>query len=208
MAKKLGCKLEKVKTMSITAGGGHKLEAPFICKGFTWTMHNREFTIDVIVLPLVCCDLILGVQWLQSLGPILWDFDKLQMEFTIDGRKTLLRGAKTTAVKLISNEALNQAVDNGAELCFLQLDHMSPQFIIPPCTMHHQGNPIPSVLPEIQSLLDHYAAIFKEPTNLPPLRMGFGHKIPLKENSVPINLRPYRYSIVQKNIVDKLVNTV
>lgn len=34
MAKKLRCKLIEIKTMSITGGGGHKLEAPFVCKQF------------------------------------------------------------------------------------------------------------------------------------------------------------------------------
>ncbi|MCI21816.1 hypothetical protein A2U01_0042986, partial [Trifolium medium] len=32
-----------------------------------------------------------GIQWLKSLGPILWDFDKLQMEFSTNGRKVVLR---------------------------------------------------------------------------------------------------------------------
>lgn len=107
--------------MFITGGGGHNLIAPFICKGFKWTMHNQEFTADMIVLPLGCCDLILGIQWLRSLGPILWDFDKLQMEFSVQGRKVVLHGAKTPGVKLISNKTMNLAVDHGAELCFLQV---------------------------------------------------------------------------------------
>lgn len=76
MVRRLGCKLVEVKPMSITGGGGHKLEAPSVCKGFTWLMHNHEFVANMIVLPLKCCDLILGVKWLKSLGPILWDFEK------------------------------------------------------------------------------------------------------------------------------------
>lgn len=51
MAKKLGCKLDKIKPMS-NRWWGHKLEAPFICMGFTWSMHNHEFTDDMIVPPL------------------------------------------------------------------------------------------------------------------------------------------------------------
>lgn len=83
-AKKLGCKLIAVKHMSITSGGGHKLEAPYIYKGFKWSILNQEFVTDVYVLPLASCDLILGVQRLKTLGPIPWDVNKLQMEFAVD----------------------------------------------------------------------------------------------------------------------------
>lgn len=161
MARKLGCKPEEVKPMSTTGGSGHQLEALFLCKGFTWSIHNQEYVADVIVLPLVCRDLILGVQWLKSLGPILWDFDRLQMKFTISGRKILLRGADI-CVKLISNEALNTTVDEGAELCFLQFDQDSPQIIIPSCSVYHQGDTDHSTLKEIELLIEQYPSIFKE----------------------------------------------
>lgn len=32
-------------------------------------------------------DIVLGVQWLRTLGPVLWDFDKVQMQIT-HGNKT------------------------------------------------------------------------------------------------------------------------
>lgn len=32
------------------------------------------------------CDVVLRVQWLKIMGPILWDFDKLYMQFTKDAR--------------------------------------------------------------------------------------------------------------------------
>lgn len=53
--------------------------------------------------------------------------------------------------------------------------------------------------------MDSYADLFLEPTSLPPHRPGFDHRIPLKEGTKPFNLRCYRYSAIQKNIVDKLV---
>lgn len=38
------------------------------------------------------------------------------------------------------------------------------------------------------------------------MRQGFDHTIPLKENVVPFTLRPYKYSVIQKDMVDKLVS--
>ncbi|MCI32085.1 hypothetical protein A2U01_0053297, partial [Trifolium medium] len=59
VAKSLGCQLEAISPLSVTGGGGHQLEAAFICRGFKWNLQQAQFTADVIVLPLVCCDLIL-----------------------------------------------------------------------------------------------------------------------------------------------------
>lgn len=189
-----------------TSGGGdHKLVAPFICKGFKWTFQQTEFTADVLVLPLGSYDLILGVQWLRSLGPTLWDFDKLQMEFHIDGKKFILRGAKTPQVKLVNNKSFARAVQQGAEMCFKNLDQTEPQFFIPTCNLLHTTEVIPELPAQISQLLIEFYDIFEEPTTLPPSRLGFDHRIPLKDKAPPVNLRPYRYSIVQKDIVDKLV---
>jgi hypothetical protein len=47
--------------------------------------------------------------------------------------------------------------------------------------------------------------VFKEPTQLPPSCAGFDHKIASKEGVQPLNLKPYRFSLIWKNIIDKLV---
>ncbi|MCI12633.1 hypothetical protein A2U01_0033738 [Trifolium medium] len=57
----------------------------------------------------------------------------------------------------------------------------------------------------IADLLVDYADIFEEPSQLPPSRAGFDHQIPLKDGDAPFNLRPYRFSRIQKDIIDKLV---
>lgn len=59
--------------------------------------------------------------------------------------------------------------------------------------------------PAIELLLDAYADIFSEPKGLPPPRPGFNHRIPLQEGTNPFSIRPYRYSVIQKDIIDKLV---
>lgn len=38
--------------------------------------------LDLYVISLGRCYVVLGVQWLRTLGSILWDFDKLYMQFT------------------------------------------------------------------------------------------------------------------------------
>lgn len=52
---------------------------------------------------------------------------------------------------------------------------------------------------------EEFSDIFAEPKALPPFRANHNHKIPVKEGSDPINQRPYRYAVHQKNEIDKMV---
>ena len=54
-------------------------------------------------------------------------------------------------------------------------------------------------------MLEDYRDLFKEPEGLPPFR-GHNHVIPLKEGSQPVNLRPYKYSGLQKDVLEKMVD--
>jgi hypothetical protein len=45
------------------------------------SIDDEAFDITCYGLPLVSFDIVLGVQWLRSLGPILWNFSALSMEF-------------------------------------------------------------------------------------------------------------------------------
>lgn len=47
--------------------------------------------------------------------------------------------------------------------------------------------------------------MFEEPLTLPPSRGQFDHRIPLKEGASPVNIRPYRYPLKHKDIIEQLV---
>ena len=52
--------------------------------------------VDCYSIPLDCYDMVLGVTWLRTLGPILWDFDDLCMAFNHHGRRVLWKGIGST----------------------------------------------------------------------------------------------------------------
>lgn len=66
-----------------------------------WTMQGIDFSSEVRLLPLGGCDMVLGVQWLSTLGPVLWDFKELQMQFSVSGKKLLFIGDTTTDVRIV-----------------------------------------------------------------------------------------------------------
>lgn len=65
--------------------------------------------------------MVLGVQWLITLGPILWDFSNLRMEFSLNGNKHILRGVTKTDCKLIKSSSLNKLIIKGPQISILQI---------------------------------------------------------------------------------------
>lgn len=53
-------------------------------------IQEKSFTMDFFLLELVGCDVVLGVQWLQTLGTISWNFKKLTMQFNHLEQEVLL----------------------------------------------------------------------------------------------------------------------
>jgi hypothetical protein len=48
---------------------------------------DEPFDIDCYRLALGTYDMVLGIQWLESLGPILWDFRNRTMAFVWNGHR-------------------------------------------------------------------------------------------------------------------------
>lgn len=60
------------------------------CRGIKLYLQGIPLKEDFYKLPLEGYEVVLGAQWLRTLGPILWDFSKLQMEFTVGGKMVRL----------------------------------------------------------------------------------------------------------------------
>ncbi len=69
----------------VQVASGDEVPSPGRCTDIEVKMQGFSFRTDLFILPLACCDAILGIHWLRTLGPILWDFSALRMEFTYGG---------------------------------------------------------------------------------------------------------------------------
>ena len=63
---------------------------------------------DLRLILLCRCDMVLRIQWIAELGPILWDFKNLRMEFIVDGRKFMFRAVTTSPKKLVSTDRIQK----------------------------------------------------------------------------------------------------
>lgn len=63
----------------VTVASGDHILSSGVCRTLPLEIGKDSFIMDCYVIPLDEFDVVLGVQWLATLGLILWDFSKLTM---------------------------------------------------------------------------------------------------------------------------------
>lgn len=124
------------------------------------------------LLSLEGCDAVLGAQWLCTLGLILWDFDKMEMQFTKDGHRVILRGSTISDFKDLEGDTIQKTLrQNQGRWIILQLCSI---------TVDQEPTAIHEVTQNdgLSSLLTDFYDVFETPIGLPPSR-GQDHRISL-----------------------------
>ncbi|XP_019420680.1 PREDICTED: uncharacterized protein LOC109330865 [Lupinus angustifolius] len=202
VAERIGCRIEELQPILVPVADGTKVPISSVVRNFSWTLQQSTFTSYVMLLPLGCCDVVLGIEWLITLGDITWNFNKLTMEFCLQGRRHVLRGATQFECKSVKAQQLEKAMLMGVHLSMIQVGNAKGG-LLHTLTTHADSSQIP---PTIECILQAYADVFANPTQLPATRAEHDHRIPLMHNMDPVNKRPYRYAKEQKDVIDKLVH--
>lgn len=106
VAKRSGQQPQATSPLAVVVVDGTRLFSSAVISNFTWQMQGTEFHSEVRLLPLGGCDMVLRVQWLTTLGPVLWDFKELRMEFQHQGKKHVLRGGNASEVLQVSSQQM------------------------------------------------------------------------------------------------------
>ena len=129
VAKRLKCPTQMVAGMSVTVANGEVLRTQEVCKNVTWESQRVLQTTDFLLLPLRGCDLVLGVQWLQTLGLITWDFNALIMRFTLKDSVVTLQGIQGSTVQMASKKQLSKLSVSRSPRTLLLADELSLQLM-------------------------------------------------------------------------------
>lgn len=70
-------------SLRVQVADGEQVTSDGKCGGVRVELTKFSFIVEAFVIVLACCDMVLGIQWLLSLGSILWNFRDLTMEFTL-----------------------------------------------------------------------------------------------------------------------------
>ncbi|KAM3243961.1 hypothetical protein ACQJBY_055715 [Aegilops geniculata] len=78
--------------MRVTVANGERVPCQGAYRAVSFRIGQEEFSEDFLALPLAGYDVVLGTQWLVTLGPITWDFRALSMQFWRRGPWVSWRG--------------------------------------------------------------------------------------------------------------------
>lgn len=170
LIKSLGLNAQPTPTLTVLVGNGNEVECCQLCMGFAVHVQGRMFTVDLHVLPLCGVDIVLGVQWLKSLGPVLIDYNDLTMKFVHEGKLIELKGNLDMALQAVTPPQLHRLI---------QTRSASEYFHIRVCS---QALPSQNTHPDIITLTTQFASLFQSPTTLPPSQTTI-HPIHLLPNS-------------------------
>jgi hypothetical protein len=88
----------------------------------------REYVMNspMISIPMGGADVVLGIQWLQSLGTVPFNFQELFMKFSLEGKEIELRGITGKPGKVIISNGMTKLLKKGnqgiiAQLCSLDV---------------------------------------------------------------------------------------
>jgi len=96
LAQRAGVRLQPCPHLAVTVANGDRVASPGKAPAQNISIDGEAFDVDLYALPLGEYDMVLGVHWLGTLGPILWDFARHTMCFTRAGRSITWRGLDAT----------------------------------------------------------------------------------------------------------------
>ena len=176
---RFGLPVIREKKLQVIVANQERIECMGQCPGLMLTIQGIPVTIDYYILPVAACQVVLGVQWLETLGPIESDYKALTMSFKLEGAKHTLHGVRRPA-GIFNIEALDDRE------CTNLWD---TRFFFQIISAHNQSPSHRRSL-EMVELLNQYARVFEKPNNLSPKR-PHDHRIPLQPNTGPVSVRPY-----------------
>jgi hypothetical protein len=141
----------------------------------------------MIAIPMGGDDVILGIQWLQSLGTMAFNFQELFMKFSLEGKEIELRDITGKPSNVIRYNGMKKLLKKGHQGVISQL-----------CSLVVQTSK-PSIPLDLQGIIDKHSKVFEDfPKGLPPTQ-NHDHDIHLIPRSVPPNIMP-TYSLMPKRV--------
>ena len=201
VAERLHLPLIKIRPFRVYVGNGESILCSHVSKATELILQGKQFFVDLHILPVHELDVILGMEWLESLGRVTHDYVRKSMEFIKDDRRVVLQGVARPPKQISATAlALFMTLTAGVELYeMVAIDDHADQRIAADRLV------FPDTVPaQILEVLTANSVVFDIPVGLPPER-PFDHRIHLTPRAKPINVRPYRYPYFQKNEIEKQV---
>ncbi|KAA0049931.1 Ty3/gypsy retrotransposon protein [Cucumis melo var. makuwa] len=184
----------------VILGSGTAVQGKGICENVEIQLTNWKVKEEFLPLELGGVDVVLGMQWLHSLGITIVDWKNLTLTFSSEGKQISIKGDPSLTKSRISLKSMIKTWVEQDEGFLIECRAVQ---------VHKENERINTAVTTIedeplQNVLKQFEDVFDWLEKLPP-RRGIEHQIHLKEGTNPINVRPYRYGFQQKAEMERLV---
>ena len=166
VVKKLHLEISAACSLDVQLGNGLSVKALGVCRAVNFVLSDTVFTSDFISLELGNVDVILGVQWLETLGRCEVDWRSQEITFTYQGERVTLLGDLELHNNKLSLKSLSPRRSSSLTRREVQLSTTAVTSVVP------------DIVEELPKVLDRFGDIFAMPVRLPPIR-GQEHAIVL-----------------------------
>jgi hypothetical protein len=193
LAKALNCFVYPAPDFQVMIADGGTINFSRKFNKINLTMGEYVMNSLMISIPMGGADVVLRIQWLQSLGTVAFNFQELFMKFSLEGKEIELRGITGKPGKVIISNGMTKLLKKGHQGVIAQL-----------CSLDVQTYK-PSIPQDLQGIIDKNSKVFEDiPKGLPPTR-NHDHEIHLIPGTVPPNIRPDRYPYAHKSEIECMV---
>ena len=112
VANELNCFLYPTPDCQVMITNGGTINCSGKYHNIKLSMGEYVLTSPMLSIPMGGADVVLGVQWLQSLGTIAFNFQELFMKFSVKGKEIELRGIAGKLRKIISSNSMTKLIKN------------------------------------------------------------------------------------------------
>lgn len=175
-------------------GNGSHLQCEGICHNLKLTLQSKTFSLPIYLLPIEGANVILGMAWLLTLGPIQAYFSIPSLTFTHKSDPITLTGDPSVLTTLTTFNQLRHLLHTNSISSFHLMTFQPTETTLNPISIPPQTTPHN---PKILQLINKYPNVFQAKPSFPPTR-AYDHRIPLLPNTPPINVKPYGYPHSQK----------
>ncbi|KAM2882707.1 hypothetical protein COP2_015652 [Malus domestica] len=149
VAARLGLPIDSTSNEAVMVATGRYFRTKGMARNVSVHLRGYDFRADFHLLAVVGCDMVLGVDWLETLGLIGWNFLLKVIEFTVQGTNYHLVGSSAHSAGAIPPlSSLDPSLRNPL--------HIMAQISNLPTGLYHP-TPLPDIL---QALLLQYSDIF------------------------------------------------
>jgi hypothetical protein len=108
IAQESNCCIRVVNNFQIMIANGDSMKCGGCCENVRLQIGHYHLKSQFFSIEMGGCDIVLGVEWLHTLGPILMDFKELTMQLQHEGKRYHFQGLTASSLEIISSHCMDK----------------------------------------------------------------------------------------------------